>query len=871
MKTKLLTVVMLLCCMFGLIPTNVLAETTNDTTFEELTALKVAEKNKEKVGEYEIKISVPGNEKTVVTGYNFLFVLDASTSTNNTKWNNMRQAVIDTVDVLLPNDDASLNINRVGLMTFGIGSHLNISLTGDKSEFSNLPVNAGQSLLLPGRSATNNEVGLRGAKEYLASLSKDLKKDKTRTYVLYLTDGESNLNETPTDFYKVGQETYLYDMRVNIWDSMLYYHDNSNVDVCQVVLDLYNKLIGNGSLEKFISDYEKMVKECDPEDLLNKVLGEDATQAEKNALKNQQNTIKNNINQKAKILYDNYTNVNEANKELLNQYIDKVFDLIGYDKTKKYSAGDYERLVNNYKFSSNLSAQQTIENFLYYPIFAVGGRVTNSIRAVEEGNKLKEYATIYTIAYNTKGGLTRDDAKKIMDPNYVGNEKDGYPANTPSTHFSSGYYFTTIEKILGVFETLTGELIYTNYINSSVVDYTSKWVMPLDTNNDDVFDEKDITLTNNGKVIENPDITVVKLTSDEIKNSLDPEVNGNTNGDIYKITWRHTEKYNDEDRLELSYKVKVDTQEEGFVSDIEYKANGKTTLTYDVVEIGPDGQKDIATNVVYDIKVPTIKQKENTIVITKTDDDGNLLKGSDFNIVSEKGLKQVKKEYSTDGKTWSETNNQATYFKFSGLYDYEYVIEEHKTPEGYQNNEEELTYDFINQEGQNKETEVVNKAKKGTIVVHYVIKIEDVYIPLNVYGKDEEGNVTDDFIGIPLDDDVITDKLGQEYTITSREIPDYNLVGLYDGNILTNNDINKLEDNQVTGQIGEGTKEYTYVYEPTAIGDGDLDDEEDDKEELPPQTGIESNETSVGTLISMIITTIILFINVSFKRKNSKN
>ena len=178
MKTKLLTVVMLLCCMFSLIPTNVLAETTNDTTFEELTALKVAEKNKEKVGEYEIKISVPGNEKTVVTGYNFLFVLDASTSTNNTKWNNMRQAVIDTVDVLLPNDDSSLNINRVGLMTFGIGSHLNISLTGDKSEFSNLPVNAGQSLLLPGRSATNNEVGLRGAKEYLASLSKDLKKIK---------------------------------------------------------------------------------------------------------------------------------------------------------------------------------------------------------------------------------------------------------------------------------------------------------------------------------------------------------------------------------------------------------------------------------------------------------------------------------------------------------------------------------------------------------------------------------------------------------------------------------------------------------------------------------------------------------------------
>lgn len=155
MKKKIFFFLLLLISSFTTLPIDVLAEL---NTQEELSATKEAIKSGN-VGEYDINISVPGKEREEVSSYNVLFVIDASTSMKSGKWTATRNAIIEMVDVLLPESSTS-NVNKIGLISFGIDYHLNIKLTNDRNVFYALPENyavASQQLLAPGRSATNIE------------------------------------------------------------------------------------------------------------------------------------------------------------------------------------------------------------------------------------------------------------------------------------------------------------------------------------------------------------------------------------------------------------------------------------------------------------------------------------------------------------------------------------------------------------------------------------------------------------------------------------------------------------------------------------------------------------------------------------------
>ena len=339
---------MLLVYSISILPINTYAlETENKNLFEELSASKISVLDTSNAGEYDIKIKVPGKESTAVSGYNFLFVVDASTSTNGTKWNNMRKAIIDVVDVLLPESDISKNINKVALMTFGIGEHLNVSLTSDKSKFEDLPTNAGQSMLLPGRSATNNEVGLSGAYDYLNNLNADLKKNANRTYVLYLTDGESNLNEKEADFYSIAKNSYWTTMKRLSLSVLLEFNKNKDINRADVISNVIEKITGE-LLDTIDLEIQTVVDSINADTTLNDT-------QKKNKINTEYNKI---INKYA----------DGELSEILDEYIETLFNLIGYDKEKTYSASDYEALVNAYKFSSNLDFQQMAEDCFYYPI-----------------------------------------------------------------------------------------------------------------------------------------------------------------------------------------------------------------------------------------------------------------------------------------------------------------------------------------------------------------------------------------------------------------------------------------------------------------------------------------------------------------------
>lgn len=581
-------------------PLNVMAQ----EAIDELTATKISQKVEGTDGEYDIKLSVPGKEAENIDGYNVVIVIDGSYSTDGTKWNKMRESVMSTVKTLLPEEKAEDNLNRVALISFGMGYHINVELTNSVQAFENaLPSgDKGGSMLAPGRSATNTEVGLKGAEIYLSTLSEELKKDKEHTYVIYLSDGGANLNEDAFNWYElVKNNTYVSKIRSGAFTAFKGYL----LDALSVLTDIRN-----------VSGYENFEANAVVDSAINQI---------KN-LYSQHYT-----DGETQTFYQMVSSLSEEYKEefdtLMMSIITEMYEAIGYDTTKTYSASEYERLINSTDFSSrslyyhydsttkqivlsnepvyasngkqiNTTINSALEDPFYMPIFYnVSGSNKNITNTIAAGLSLKEYAgTIYTIGFGASGTT----ANRILNPEY----------DTTVEHYSDKYADANVNTINTIFSQMIYPIVKINYKNPTLVDYTSKWVIPMDVNGDGKFDEKDITVKNDNIVVDASDlITVTELTEEEIKATNDPELIGNTNGPIYKITWKMTDYLRSWDKYNLTYRVKVDIDEEGFESGKDYKSNGTTTLTYDVIEKDPNGDETpISENNVYDVEVPTVSQ-----------------------------------------------------------------------------------------------------------------------------------------------------------------------------------------------------------------------------------------------------------------------
>ncbi|MBQ8473071.1 MAG: VWA domain-containing protein [Bacilli bacterium] len=146
---------------------------------------------------------------------------------------------------------------------------------------------------------------------------------------------------------------------------------------------------------------------------------------------------------------------------------------------------------------------------------------------------------------------------------------------------------------------------------------------------------------------------------------------------------------------------------------------------------------------------------------------------------------------------------------------------------------------------------------ESKVIVNYVIKVGDNYIPFAKYGRDEFGNITKDFMGVELESDILTGKIGKEFTTVYRVVPEYTFVGLYNGNIIDNANGELLSGKYITNNFTEEVQEYTYVYEAPQ-GEG---------EELPPQTGVEGNNNYLNYLL---LISVIYILRKYFKLINTK-
>ena len=117
------------------------------------------------------------------------------------------------------------------------------------------------------------------------------------------------------------------------------------------------------------------------------------------------------------------------------------------------------------------------------------------------------------------------------------------------------------------------------------------------------------------------------------------------------------------------------------------------------------------------------------------------------------------------------------------------------------------------------------RLNSSRVIVHYVVKVDDEYIPFTKAAYDNEGKLIANFEGVELEDAIITDKIGATFTTDLRVVYEYALNGIYEGNILTDANAKKLDGQTITSTIEIEEKEYTYVYEAPRGGD------------VPPQTG----------------------------------
>ena len=243
----------------------------------------------------------------------------------------------------------------------------------------------------------------------------------------------------------------------------------------------------------------------------------------------------------------------------------------------------------------------------------------------ENGTYIQDlfYYTTYKSAYVTYGDCwtrTPAAANKLVAMDEVKSmyvvDYDGYTAWMDTGITSEKSTFVQSNGIAGLCEALAGamkELAKTPFNNVVVTDYMSKWVnLDADTlkiidNNsgETIWTAADGWLISENRPTAQDVPVVVELIDSADYGDGGEDVLGNTNGDIYKLTWYVKDgAMLRADNYRLAYEVTVDTAEEGFEYSNDYPANGNTDLWYTDENDNESGNE---------IKVPSVNAEEPEI------------------------------------------------------------------------------------------------------------------------------------------------------------------------------------------------------------------------------------------------------------------
>ncbi len=335
----------------------------------------------------------------------------------------------------------------------------------------------------------------------------------------------------------------------------------------------------------------------------------------------------------------------------------------------------------------------------------------------------------------------------------------------------------------------------------------------------------------------------------------------------YNYTIKHVEKGNENNVLE---EETASANYEDVIKVTEKEFKGFTYDSKDKETIVIDEENNIAT--VYYVRNSynyiikhVEKGNENNVLETVT----GKAKYEDVIKVTEKTFKGFTYD-SKDKETIviDEENNTATVYYTRNKYSYkvEHYLEtkdgkfELKDTDEIKDvlYESKITYNVRNYENYNYDAsktinpeyvlegnEVVKLyylLGENEVIVHYVVKVDDNYIPFTKAAYDANGKLVSNFEGVTLTDAKFVGKIGSTFTTELRYVYEYAFLGIYEGNILVDTNIPKLEGDTITSTIDFETKEYTYVYESPKGGDVPV----------PPDTGV-NNFSYANYLLLLVI------------------
>ncbi len=532
------------------------------------TDVEAAEKTAlwQKNGTYEVKIEVPGDDGKDL--HDEIIVMVDGSYSGDDEWDSTRAAIIEIGKTVLNGTGNT----QLTLMTFGMADNIVLdhikSVDELKSQLTELPGG-----LLYGRSSTNCEAGFTGIQEFIEVHDDTLNK----VQVIYITDGEINTDETTDVFDRVTETPWTKSFSLE--GSIM------------------------GALEEQISSIEYGLNK--PEALV-EVFGSDVNLTE---LKEEINAAVLGRHKKYNIptSVDKETDIYKKALEWVDAVYGDVYAFSGLTRGTAYPVSVVETAFVKYDLAHNTYNQEAF----YYLLMGRGypNRYTRTPQAATALAAKDEVVHLYMV--DTNGATT------WMNPNNsIDSSKNVVGANVSFT------YNANVSGLTNGLAGVLGEISRTPYNDVVVTDYMSKWVN-LDTESLKIVDNTTgqviWTVTEGWKITEGiptAEVSPVVMTKVEATEyeAGGADVIGNTNGDIYKLTW----KVKDgalllSDSYALVYTVYVDTEEEGFQLDEYYPANGNTYMEYKD-ENGEEQKKDIDVPDVTDMEERIINITKSTVI-----------------------------------------------------------------------------------------------------------------------------------------------------------------------------------------------------------------------------------------------------------------
>lgn len=284
-----------------------------------------------------------------------------------------------------------------------------------------------------------------------------------------------------------------------------------------------------------------------------------------------------------------------------------------YGEGNGYNVSRLERAFVDYDKANNTR----LNDLLLYAVHGYSRyyvdhyyKATKGQRAADAADAL---AAMEQVEHLYMIGYTSGAANSWMNPGATSVSQRVTGANI------SYYGASSINQVAGILPTVMGEIVTTPYNDVFITDYMSKWVN-LVPNTVRIYDDRtgtllyDETAENPGWQVEaalRPTALEVPVTVTEVPASEyaagGADVEGNSNGTIYKLVWKVKDgPLLASDLFRLTYEVTVDTREKGFVYSRNYPANGNTYADY-TDEDGNPGS--------YDIEVPDVYAETDVVVI----------------------------------------------------------------------------------------------------------------------------------------------------------------------------------------------------------------------------------------------------------------